>query len=379
MALPVIQLNTSILTPELSALIYSSSVQARYRFELLTNANVSKGYLNCVTEGGSLESNYFADIKRRCSFNVVEDGNFFMIDFQNDRVKPYYEIYSPYRDAWLAFPLGVYVMNAGVRNMSGKIVTRNVEGTDLTQVLKRRKHQTRFVVPVGSDPIAVVEALLLDAGLDSDIVDNPDTINDLTVAERSYDPGSEYIATINDLLGMINYRSLYFDNNGIAVSQNYISPQDRLVELGYVTDDASILAPGASLEMNLTDIPNVITVVVSQPDRPVIVGTATNSNADSPVSTANAPINVYPVTDNEDVTTQAQADAKAFRILSEMNQVYETMQFSSAVVPLHGENTILGITHTDLGISDIFSETEWRISFTPGDLMTHSARRLVIL
>lgn len=377
---PVVQLNSSILTPELSALIYASKVTARFRFELLTNANVSKGYLNCVlNEGGSVENNYLADVKRTCSFTVGEAGNFFMIDFQNDRIKIYYEIFSAYRNSWLAFPLGVYLMSAGNRSVTDNLVTRSVTGTDLSQVLRRRKHYDRFIVPAGSDPIAVVRGLLDDAGLDHNIFDNPDLPNDITQALRTFDPGQEILTTINTLLAMVNYRSLYFDNNGVAVSEPYVAPQDRIIELGYVTDDASIVFSGANLELTLNDIPNIVQVVVSQPDRAVITATARNDNPDSPVSTVNAPDTLYVVSDNEDVTTEAQAKAKAARVLAELNQVYETIQFSSATVPLHDENTMLGITHTDLGISDTFNEIEWRISLTPGDLMTHKARRLVTL
>jgi len=377
--LPVLQLNTSIMTPELSALIKGSSVKARFRFELLTNANVSKGFLDCVLEGGGVENNYLADIKRKCSFIVSEFGNFDLIDFINDRIKPYYEIYSPYRNAWLAFPLGVYMISSGTRNIDRKVVTRSVEGFDLTLLLKKKKHLSRYVVPVGSDPIAIVRSLLNDVGLEHDIVDNQDTINDITAVEMSFDPGGEYISTINELLGTVNYRSLWFDHNGIATSGPYVSPQDRLIELGYVTDDASIIAAGASIDINLTDVPNVVQVVVSQPDRPLIVGTARNANPDSPVSTVNAPENIYVSSDQQNITYELQAQAKAFRILTEMNQIYETIQFSTGVVPLHGDNTMLGITHNDLGISDLFSEVEWKIPFRSGELMTHSARRLVIL
>ncbi len=152
-----------------------------------------------------------------------------------------------------------------------------------------------------------------------------------------------------------------------------------MIELGYVTDDASIIAAGASIDINLTDVPNVVQVVVSQPDRPLIVGTARNANPDSPVSTVNAPENIYVSSDQQNITYELQAQAKAFRILTEMNQIYETIQFSTGVVPLHGDNTMLGITHNDLGISDLFSEVEWKIPFRSGELMTHSARRLVIL
>jgi hypothetical protein len=377
--LPVLQLNTSIMTPELSALIKGSSVKARFRFELLTNANVSKGFLDCVLEGGGVENNYLADIKRKCSFIVSEFGNFDLIDFINDRIKPYYEIYSPYRNAWLAFPLGVYMISSGTRNIDRKVVTRSVEGFDLTLLLKKKKHLSRYVVPIGSDPIAIVRSLLNDVGLEHDIVDNQDTINDITAVEMSFDPGGEYISTINELLGTVNYRSLWFDHNGIATSGPYVSPQDRLIELGYVTDDASIIAAGASIDINLTDVPNVVQVVVSQPDRPLIVGTARNANPDSPVSTVNAPENIYVSSDQQNITYELQAQAKAFRILTEMNQIYETIQFSTGVVPLHGDNTMLGITHNDLGISDLFSEVEWKIPFRSGELMTHSARRLVIL
>lgn len=378
--LPVLTFNTAVLTPEIEAILYGSSLQARFRYELLDNTNNSKGYLNCVVEGGSVDSNYLADIKRKCSFTVGEYGNYFNINFLTDRVKIYYEIFSSYSGAWLSFPLGVYVLSSGIKGIDKKIITRSVDGFDLTQVLKRKKHLSRFVVPVGSDPIVYVRNLLIDAGLDHDIMDNPDPVGDLTSAERSYDPGSEYIATINDLLAMINYRSLYFDNNGFATSAPYVSPQDRLVEIGYVTDDASITAEGASLEFNVFDVPNVIQVVVSQPDKPVIIGIARNENPDSPTSTVStAEERVYVSTDSEDLTSQDQATARAYRILTEQSQIYETIQFSSGIMPLHGENTILGITYEDLRISDMYSEIEWRIPLRAGELMTHTARRLVTI
>lgn len=375
---PVVTLNEAIITPELTAIIYGSEVRARFRYELLNNANVSKGYLNCVMDGGSVENNYLADVKRKCSLTISEIGNFSNIDFLNDRIKPYYEIFSKYRSSWLSFPLGVYVLSSGSREHNRKLITRGIEGFDLTQILKRKKHLSRFVVPVASDPIDIVRGLLNDAGISHNIEDNPDVVNDLISAERSYDPGQEYILTINDLLSMVNYRSLYFDNNGFAVSSPYTSPQDRILELGYTTDDASVVSMDASLSIETSEIPNVVQVIVSQPDRPVIVGIARNDNPDSVTSTvARGEEITFVSSDNEDVTSQDQANAKARRILAEKSQIYETIQFNSAIVPLHGENTILGITHTDLGISDIYSETEWRMPLSVGGLMSHSARRLV--
>jgi hypothetical protein len=375
---PVVTLNSAAYTPEIVALVQASQVTARFRYELLNANGGTKGFLNCVQDGGSIDYNFFSDIKRRCSFGIAEIGNFELIDFLSDRIKVYYEIFSPYRSAWLSFPLGVYVLSSATRTVNNKLTTRNVEGYDQTQILKRKKHLTRFVVPVGSDPIEVVRGLIVDAGLSHDIYDNPDVTNDLVQAERSYDPGSEYIATINNLLGMINYKSLYFDDNGIAVSSPYVAPGDRVVEVGYVTDDSSVIAQGANLTLDISEIPNVVNVVVSQPDRPAIVGIARNDNPESPTSTVSRGEDiVLPVTDNEDVTTLDQANTKAYQVLIDQSQIYEVFEFQTALVPLHGENTMLGITYNDLEVSDIYSETEYRISLSVGDNMTHRARKLV--
>ena len=378
----IVTFNSAIMTPELSELIYGSQVTERVRWELLNNVNQSKGFLNCVLEGGSLDYNYLADIKRKCAFTVAEYGNFENINFFTDRVKIYYEIFNYFTNEWMSFPLGVYVLSSGNRTVNKKIVTRGVEGYDLTQVLKRKKHLTRYVVPAGADPLVYVRELIEAAGLSHDIVDNADTTNDVLAAERTYDPGSEFIATINDLLAKLNYRSLYFDNNGIATSGPYSSPSDRLVEIEYVTDNKSIVAEGANLELNVFEVPNIVQVVVSQADRPLLVGIARNDNPDSPTSTVSTgDERMHVVSDTEDLTSQDQANARAARVLAELSQVYETINFTSSIVPLHGENTILGITHNDLNLSAIFSETEWKIDLNmkSGGTMSHTARRVVQL
>ena len=372
--------NEAILTPELSSIIYGSQVKERFRYELLNNANSSKGFLNCVMDGGTLDCNYLADVKRKCAFTIAEVGNFNLINFYTDRVKVYYELFSYSTNTWLSFPLGVYVLSSNGKTVAKKVATRNVEGFDLTQVLKRKKHLSRYIVPVGADPIAYARLLLEDAGIAHNIYDNPDTTNDVLKAERSYDPGSEYIATINDLLSMINYGSLFMDNNGIATSGPYMSPFSRLIDIEYITDNKSLISEGASLDMSVFDVPNIVQVVVSQPDRPAIVGIARNDNPDSPTSTvATGEERVFVSSDNEDVTTQDQANVKAAKVLAEMSQVYEVITFVSSIVPLHGQNTILGVTHNDLNLSAVFSETEWKIELKAGGTMTHVARRVVQL
>lgn len=370
----VLKLNSAVYTPELDDILKGSFVETTFSYELLDNLGQSKGFLDCVIEGGSVSNQYLAEIKRTCEFSIAETGNFDTINFNTDRVKIYCDIYDYNNDVWLRYPLGVFVMSAGSREANPGIITRNVEGYDLTQQLKRAKHTSTFVVSAGTNIVSTVRSLIESAGLTHYIIDSDETVT----AERSYDAGSELIATINDLLNMINYRSLYFDANGIATSGQYISPADRIASQEYITDDTSLIADGANQTQDTFDVPNAVLVVVSQPDRPVITSYLENNNPLSPTSiinTGDTRVQVY--SENEDVTTQAQADAKAVRYLTEISQIFETVEFSTAINPTHTENDIISLTHEDLEISTNYSETSWKISLKAGTTMSHSARRTV--
>jgi hypothetical protein len=372
------------MTPELDALLKDSSVQTSFRYEVLSKTGLSKGFLDCVAEGGKVTYAYLADIKRTCSFNITEVGNFNIIDFLSDRVKIYCDIYDPYLDIKYAYSLGVFVLTSGSRTANEGVVTREVQGFDLTQVLKNMKHLSVYTVAVDSDPIAIVQSLLTIAAVPHDITPNSNAdvsedTADLVKAERSFDPGSEYLDTINAMLDMVNYGSLYFDENGVARAKPYVAPSDRLADVSYITDDESIIGEGASVSQDISNIPNIVQVVVSQPDRPALIGIARNDNPDSITSTVNVGEKVQSVTDAQDVTTQAQAANKAYSILADASQIFETVEFNTAIVPVHGENSIINITHTDLGISDNYSETNWSITLKAGTYMTHSARKTVTI
>lgn len=372
MALPF--LNPAFITPELDQAVRGGMVNTKFRYELLDNTKASKGFLDCVQVGGSVRSSYLSEIKTTCSFSIAEVGNFSQINFLTDRVKIYCDILNYTTNEYMSYPLGVYLMSAGTRTASEGVISREVFGYDQTQILKDAKHLERFTVAVGTNIIDTVRTLLNTYGITHNIADSTEVM----VAERSYDPGTEIIATINDLFSMITYRSLYFDFNGTAVSSNYIASVNRSIETEYITDDTSLIAPGTELNQDLFNVPNQVLVVVSQPDRPVITATATNDNPESPTSTVSRGSTIVQVySENEDVTTQDQAQAKADRYLTEISQIFETIQFSTPIIPVHGENTIVSIKHTDLDISAVYSEIEWSITLQAGTYMTHTARRTV--
>ena len=68
---------------------------------------------------------------------------------------------------------------------------------------------------------------------------------------------------------------------------------------------------------------------------------------------------------------QAYVDNLKFKSLMATQEI----EFSTAANPVHSAFDIIGLYKDDL--TGIYEETEWSFSFTPGEPMTHRARRAI--
>jgi hypothetical protein len=82
-----------------------------------------------------------------------------------------------------------------------------------------------------------------------------------------------------DLLDSIAYRSLSFDEDGVAVAEPYVSPAERAPEYTYADDEASIMFTDAVQERDLHAVPNQWVLSVSDADTDPITVTFTNRAA----------------------------------------------------------------------------------------------------
>ena len=53
------------------------------------------------------------------------------------------------------------------------------------------------------------------------------------------------------------------------------------------------------------------------------------------------------------------------------------MSFSTAMMPIHGENDVLRILHPD--INGVYEEVGWEMELAAGNPMTHEVRRLMVI
>ncbi|MEU1863696.1 hypothetical protein [Streptomyces gardneri] len=93
------------------------------------------------------------------------------------------------------------------------------------------------------------------------------------VVSEQWPPGTPKLTIINKLLNAINYETLYFDEYGVAIVRPYVPPASRESEFDYATDQNSVILPDAEQTLDLFDVPNSFTLVVSDPDRPPLTST----------------------------------------------------------------------------------------------------------
>lgn len=350
--------------------LHAAHRMMKFRYELLTAQNQFKAHLTNVLSG-HVGYNSLAQIKRTATFTLLDDAQ---INFLSDRIKPYVLLRMP-DGGWTEWPLGVFVLSTPPRRADeAGVVTREVEAYDLLQVLVDDKVEDRYTATAGTNYITVVKAVLDSAGITAQNL----TATDKTLpTDRDWDPGTTKLQIINDLLGAVNYRSLWFDENGVAVAQPYVSPAVRASEYVYKDDDESVIFPEVQQSLDLFAVPNKWVLVVSEADREPMRAVYTNANQDSPTSTVSRGRTIVDYREQEDAADQATLEARAQRIAFEASQVYEQVEFETAIMPMHSDMDCLTLEFTALGIADKYVETGWEFDLQAGARMRHRIRKVV--
>jgi hypothetical protein len=196
-------------------------------------------------------------------------------------------------------------------------------------------------------------------------------------ASLEWESGASKLSIINDLLGAINYTSATYDEDGVFVSKPYISPQNRAAQFRYATDAESVMAGDIDQSVDVFAVPNKWVLVVSEPDRPPITGSYTNTDPFSPTSTVSRGRTIVDYRTEQNAADQATLDAQAARLAFEASQVYEVIEFNTALMPIHQDNDVYDILIDGLAVDNKYAEHSWRMELANGSTMKHRARRVV--
>jgi hypothetical protein len=342
-----------------------------FRYERLGSDNSYLGDLSNVL-AGSVEQNWLADIKRIAKFVLRDDGT---VNFLQNRIRPIVRLaLPPFRNNdFVEWPQGVFLLSTPKRKSSPtNVVTRDVEGYDATKVYIDDKVITRYTAAAGTVCTTAISTLL--GSIPKNVVASTLT---LPVA-KEWPPGTTKLKIIGDLIADINYQSLSFDEDGVAIVRPYISPDSRPEEYTYADDKDGVVIPDPEQELDLFDIANSWVLVVSDPDRASpLIATYTNNDPASPTSTVSRQRTITDYREEQEAASQAVLDAKVARMAFEASQIYEAVDFQTAFMPIHSGNDVYRIVYDTLAINAKYVEHTWSLELKAGTEMKHRARRVV--
>jgi hypothetical protein len=272
------------------------------------------------------------------------------------------------------FPLGLFLLSTPPRHDSGEIITRQIEAYDQLQVASDHRVDNRYTVAAGTRYTDAIIQLIggLYAGLN--LVPSAST---LPVA-LDWDPGTAVLQIVNDLLGKINYRSLFFSSMGVAQVIPYVLPDQRPIDYIYADDDLSVTLPGMDDAVDLFGVPNAWVVIVSEPDRAALMSEYANTSASSPTSTVNrGRVITKFVSQSMDAPDQTTLDALVRKMASDDSQVYRHFLFTTALMPMHEDSDVLQVQMSRLGINSRYVEQSWDMDLVAGGQMHHDARQVI--
>jgi hypothetical protein len=362
--------NASEIREALSGLTGSRRWSFRYSLLDRDNRMLIEDLDNVIS--GKVEQSWQSDIKRTATFSLRDTG---VINYLTDRIMPRARLHlAPFGAYdWVEWPLGVFLLNSPKRKAETTgLVVRDVIGYDALQVYADDCPPGRYTVPKLANIVGAVSTLL---GAFVSKVITPNTTT-LTVA-KSWDPGTTRLRIINELLSMINYNSLAFNETGQALVTPYVSPDKRTAEWTYADDDYGLMIPGMEQSLDLASIPNQVTLVVSDPDRAELVAIATNANPASVTSTIRRGRVISDIRQEQDVPTLALLQAKAANYLAQASQVYESVEFDTGLNPLHSGNDVYRLKYGPLALNNPYVEQSWSMELKAGARMRHTARRVI--
>lgn len=292
-------------------------------------------------------------------------------DLLTDHIRPYVILDGK------EHPLGEFVVTTvkDLYSESGAARTE-IEAYDLAYLVKRRTLEERIFLAAGTKYTDAVQALLLESGLEKILCES----NDATLAtdREDWELGESYLTVVNQLLGEINYNSLWIDLEGNARLSRYHPPDAASIRHTYRNDAFSLLGGETASELDVYQKYNVFRAVVSNPDYDVpLTAVSVNDDPNSPLSVMRLGRIAAPVERLSNIADQAELQTYVDNCKAKSMIATETITFITAILPTHEVGDVVALQNKAL--DGIYEETEWALPLSYDETMSHKARRVTAL
>lgn len=282
------------------------------------------------------------------------------------------------------YPLAVVMPASVVPTTSEKGKEISIEAYDRCWRISDVKTESVIHFSAGDNYIDVVESLLVDAGI-AMLMKTP---TDAVLAEdrEDWEIGTSYLDIVNQLLSEINYESLWFDENGIAILRPSLDLMAANVRMTFTDRDVDPRDPKSAQVMNVlptikqtSDIfkaPNVFVCMCSNPDKEdVMIAVAENNNPESPLSIMRRGRRIVSVEQIDNIASQEDLQAYANKKRSESMTTGEIYTIRTLLLPNINTSDIIAV-HLG-GNSSICIEEQWEMELGISGTMSHTLNKVV--
>lgn len=337
--------------------------EVRYRYAVMRD-----GVRYCeieAVEAPTITAQADAAIKTslRGVFSVPGD-----VDWLTDSLRPYMQVEGT------EYPLGEYVMTSVVNQYRGGRVYASLEGYDQGVRVQNGTLDSRIILREGRKYREVIAEQLIACGIDQVMADPTD---DLLPEDRAdWEIGESRLTLINALLSEINYRSLWFDTNGIARLTKYRQPSAELASKAYTADELSVIFDESSSSLDAYGAYNDWIAIVSNPDKPLMMARAANENPTSALSVQRLGRRTAPIIRLDNIASQEALQEYVNNVRFKGLASAETVSWSTANFP-HEVGEIVILQHPQL--HGVYEEVGWTMTLQAGAEMQHTGKRVVYL
>jgi hypothetical protein len=376
-------------------ILYGSRVTS-YRWEVLTHSagvDTLTGYLDGVVGGSaSLSEQLYAAVKGSGNLKVADLGKAqpgFMrvrdLVLTSARLRPVLVV-----EGLPEIPLGVFLIAAAPEEWSDTGRILSLELLDRATVLDQDSVEATYTVDAGTGILAAVATVISSSG---EAITVDATVTDTLSSAMVWPVGTSKLLIVNDLLGALNYNSLWVDGNGSFRATPYVLPADRSltyellnVARELVDGEKSIYGKNWSRDQDLFAVPNkVIAVQSGSGDVAALTGTYTNTDPASPFSYSarggrwiTGTLDGVETPDGTDLEVIAFLEAKARRSLIASSSVQATVEVSCLPIPVR-VGDVLRFANVPAGIDSRHVVTSRDLNANPLGLMKLRLQEMVSL
>ena len=281
--------------------------------------------------------------------------------------------------------LGILIPTTVTPAKDGTTESLSIQAYDRCWVVKDTCSASPVYLNAGDSYVNTVESLLVSSGIGLISKSESDAV--LPEARQDWDAGESYLKICNDLLSEINYKSVWFNSDGIAVLEPVNTPIAENIQHTMTNRkinpriDADIgiisVTPTFSSTTDIYSMPNVFLCVCSNADKSAgMRAISENTNPQSPLSINRRGRRITKVVSLNNIASQDELQAYADRLRNESMFSGEVIQVKTLLQPGFGVEDVTALEYDDL--FSICLEKAWEMQLAPGGLMTHKLKRVVL-